>query len=253
MARNRNGNLKTSAKQQQANRLNALRSTGPRTAAGKKRASQNAMTHGLLAHEILLPDEDREAFEDLARRMRAEAQPVGVQEDALVEHMIACWWRLRRLARVETGIFMSAHWELLRNRAHREALRLTHLDGDESTMDELSLKIERMPAHSRSVKRQQALARQARATEQEMVRQAEGATPMLGKDFIREVSALLALSRYATGIERSLYRAVHELERLQRARQGEHVPAPVAVDVTMTGDDATSNGLPDPGAPRNEA
>ena len=37
-----------------------------------------------------------------------------------------------------------------------------------------------------------------------------------------------------------LYRTLHELERLQRLRQGERLPAPVAVDVTVHTD---SRGL----------
>jgi len=40
-----------SVAQIQANRSNALKSTGPRTAAGKERASQNAIKHGLLARD----------------------------------------------------------------------------------------------------------------------------------------------------------------------------------------------------------
>jgi len=39
--------------------------------------------------------------------------------------------------------------------------------------------------------------------------------------------------RYMTAIEQQLYRALHELERLQRMRRGEHLPAPAAVDVTV--------------------
>ena len=37
--------------------------------------------------------------------------------------------------------------------------------------------------------------------------------------------------RYETSIENRLYKAMHELERLQRIRKGEDVQAPVAVDV----------------------
>ena len=43
------------------------------------------------------------------------------------------------------------------------------------------------------------------------------------------------LSRYETALERSLYRALHELQRLQAARAGQLVPLPVAVDVDVSG------------------
>jgi hypothetical protein len=236
---NENGNSKTSERQREANRQNALRSTGPRTAAGKEHVRWNAVTHGLLAQEILLPGEDAEAFEDLARRMRTEAQPLGVEEDALVERMIACWWRLRRLTRVETGILASEYFGILEGRASREALSHTGRNDDN-----VSKAIDGMYALSREHKRQQALARQALATGQEIARRAEADTPTLGQAFVRGVSgadALSKLSRYEASIERSYYRALHELQRRQLARQGEDVPAPLAVDVTVTGEaDASS-------------
>ncbi|MGC2194252.1 MAG: hypothetical protein WA628_06225 [Terriglobales bacterium] len=37
--------------------------------------------------------------------------------------------------------------------------------------------------------------------------------------------------RYETANENKLYRAIHELERMRRIRQGEHLPAPAALDV----------------------
>ena len=37
--------------------------------------------------------------------------------------------------------------------------------------------------------------------------------------------------RYQTTIENRLYKAMHELERLQRMRKGEQVPSPISVDV----------------------
>ena len=48
-----------STKRNEANRRNAQKSTGPKTAEGKAITSQNAIRHGLLATEILLPDEDK--------------------------------------------------------------------------------------------------------------------------------------------------------------------------------------------------
>jgi hypothetical protein len=37
--------------------------------------------------------------------------------------------------------------------------------------------------------------------------------------------------RYQTGINRQLYQAINQLERTQRLRKGDHVPAPLNVQV----------------------
>jgi hypothetical protein len=53
--------------------------------------------------------------------LRAELQPVGELENLLVGRIIASYWRLLRLGRVEAGIFA---WELygeLAERARQEA------------------------------------------------------------------------------------------------------------------------------------
>lgn len=42
--------------------------------------------------------------------------------------------------------------------------------------------------------------------------------------------------RYETAIENKLYRALHELERLQRGRKGEKLPVPATVDIVLHGD-----------------
>jgi hypothetical protein len=44
------------------------------------------------------------------------------------------------------------------------------------------------------------------------------------------VDAQADLLRYETAIERGLYRAIHNLERVQARRLGQHVAAPIAVD-----------------------
>ena len=51
------------------------------------------------------------------------------------------------------------------------------------------------------------------------------------------------LSRYETTLERSLYKALHELQRLQAARQGHAVPPPevVDVDISIAGQDAAED------------
>lgn len=68
-----------------------------------------------------------------------------------------------------------------------------------------------------------------------------------------EPDAFSKLHRYEAMIERSYCEALHELERLQRARRGEYVPPPLAVDVTVNGeaDHAAPAGAPEGG--REEA
>ena len=64
-------------------------------------------------------------------------------------------------------------------------------------------------------------------------------TPTLGLTFIRdanEANAFSKLSRYEAAIERSLYKALHELQRLQAARRADgNAPPPVAIDVDVSG------------------
>lgn len=45
------------------------------------------------------------------------------------------------------------------------------------------------------------------------------------------------LMRYETGIEKSIYKALHELQRLQAVRAGEKLPAPIAIDVDISKDE----------------
>ena len=62
----------------------------------------------------------------------------------------------------------------------------------------------------------------------------EGYTPMVGQDAITKLSDTYL--RYEIAIENRLYKALHELQRLQSARNGEKVPAPLALDVDVSGD-----------------
>jgi hypothetical protein len=67
----------TSDKQTQANRQNALKSTGPKTLEGKAAVRHNALKHGLLAQDVLLPNKDEATFEELDERLREELRPWG--------------------------------------------------------------------------------------------------------------------------------------------------------------------------------
>ena len=86
-----------------ANRRNARLSTGPRTVAGKAVASRNALRHGLLAGQVVLPDESAAEFDEFRDRVIADRSPVGEVEAILVERIMFAAWRLRRVARIEAA------------------------------------------------------------------------------------------------------------------------------------------------------
>ena len=69
--------------------------------------------------------------------------------------------------------------------------------------------------------------------------QQETETATLGRTFIRDAdqaNAFSKLSRYETAIWQCLYKALHELQRLQAARHARRrVPPPVAIDVDVSG------------------
>ena len=95
--------MSDSSKRTQANQANALQSTGPRTAPGKARSSQNATRHGLLSAKLLLGNESADDYGALLQSLMTELQPVGTLEQLLVERIAAAVWRQRRLVGAESA------------------------------------------------------------------------------------------------------------------------------------------------------
>ena len=93
----------TSERQIAANRANAVHSTGPTTPEGKAAVRRNALRHGLLARDVVLPDEDFEAFEDLRNRVRADLSPVGPIEELLADRVVSSGARNGRRPRSLSG------------------------------------------------------------------------------------------------------------------------------------------------------
>ncbi len=91
-------------KQIAANRRNAAKSTGPRSAAGKARSSKNALRHGLTAQSLVVPGENAADFESLLEAFHTSLQPADAVEEALVFQIAAGQWRLQRHLRMETGL-----------------------------------------------------------------------------------------------------------------------------------------------------
>jgi hypothetical protein len=87
-----------------SSRANGARSKGPLTAEGKRRSSQNAVTHGLLASQIVMRDESSEGFETVLEEHIRRLQPADGVEVGLVEEMVASHWRLRRAWAIETRL-----------------------------------------------------------------------------------------------------------------------------------------------------
>jgi hypothetical protein len=86
------------------NRANAQHSTGPITEAGKQRSSLNALRHGLTGQLVVMPNEDREAYESHLRSFSAEYEPRGATEAHLVQSLADVSWRLNRVAALETNL-----------------------------------------------------------------------------------------------------------------------------------------------------
>jgi hypothetical protein len=90
------------------NRANSQHSTGPRTEAGKRRSSLNALRHGLTAASAVLPFEDRTAYEDHRRRFFDEYQPATPTETQLVQELVDTSWRLNRIPLLEADVLARA-------------------------------------------------------------------------------------------------------------------------------------------------
>ena len=99
----------TTDKQRKANRENAKKSTGPRTAEGKARSSQNGLKHGLLARDAVMADEDPADYDRLLQEFEHYLFPKNVLEFVLVRQIADAEWRLRRLDRLQAGFSTHAY------------------------------------------------------------------------------------------------------------------------------------------------
>ena len=110
----------SSYKQIEANRRNAARSTGPRTAAGKLRSRQNAVRHGLTAETVVTAMEDAAEFKVFEAAISDDYRPKSVIEHLLVARLASLLWRLQRAASIETGLFQMQAESLRRQKLEKE-------------------------------------------------------------------------------------------------------------------------------------
>jgi hypothetical protein len=153
-------------KQIEANRLNAKKSTGPRTPEGRAAVRLNGVTHGLTAETIVLKGESEADFKALFDSLEAEHDPSTPTEEALVVQLAMATWRLRRLYHQEGGFYSFKMKDTADSRKSR------HLNDSES----------------------------------------------MGLVASWRNNTLNMFNRQEARLERSFYRALHELQRLRKER-----------------------------------
>ncbi len=90
-----------SEKQIQINRLNAHKSTWPKSPAGKARSALNALKSGFLTRDVLMPGEKAKELIRFREGMMAQLDPQGEFEEFLADRVVESAWRLRRAGRME--------------------------------------------------------------------------------------------------------------------------------------------------------
>jgi DNA helicase HerA-like ATPase len=198
-----------------------------------------------------MSNEDLSEFGQFAEGFREEHTPVGETESFLVERIIGLAWRLRRAGcieieildakkkvvdfRIRTGFENRLEHLEDRSRIKRAVendsalLAMVHesIEANVGLPPEVFLKLEEVRNKNRAL--DEALKRQKNVAT---------ATANSGDAFIldsKHENALAKLSRYETSLERSFYKGLHELQRMQAARHGKEVPLPVAIDLDISG------------------
>ena len=105
----------TSFRQIEANRRNAIRSTGPSTEEGKHRTRRNAVRHGLCAETVIEMVEDIDDYRAFEAAVIADYDAQTAVERELVLRLASLLWRLRRATAIETDL-LSIQAEILRDR-----------------------------------------------------------------------------------------------------------------------------------------
>jgi len=184
------GDRTVSPRKIEANRQNARKGTGPKTAAGKKRVSKNAIKHGFFSKCLLVQHRDgkesQDEYDDFYAGICKYFEPVGWLEELWVEKIAVWSWRLRRLIRCETGQIDRALAQ------HSYELQQSKADGlaDPESAPSNSPEMDALSDHL----------------------------------FLPEKEELDKLLRYEALINRQLNHAIAELERVQARRKGEARP-----------------------------
>jgi len=92
-------------RQIEANRRNALKSTGPTSVTGKAASSMNALKSGIHAKTLVLPSEKLADLEQLIDDYYQRHQPDSPEARLYLDEVIHCEWLLRRYRAAETQMW----------------------------------------------------------------------------------------------------------------------------------------------------
>jgi len=136
--------------QLQANRANALKSTGPRSPEGKARVATNALKHGLVSKLKVLPGLEEEGqWQYHLEQTLLDMEPEGHMECLLAERIALILWRMRRAAKYEQEAAVAG----LENAERRLSGSISTVSGQEQeqVLSPLELADERVEAASEKV------------------------------------------------------------------------------------------------------
>ena len=198
----------TSIKQIHANQRNALKSTGPRTDEGKGASKMNALKHGLMAREVVMPGESSEDFGNLRGMLHQEFEPVGFYEQLRVDELAGLFFRLFRVYRIEGEILVHARNEVRLQLANsrRMAARTRTLESRPSKDIDSGVSEE-----------SERFSEQGRELEEEL----ETSADTVGAAFMHDArtgDSLSKVGRHEARIRNAITRIVNELGELQDIR-----------------------------------
>ncbi len=114
--------LTLTARRLAANRRNARRSTGPRTAEGKARVARNAIKHGFFAGPERWTPTQRRDFEEMVLGLREDFRPEGILEETCVATIAESYLRMAAMLRYENIAALKHHREEERELEERIAV-----------------------------------------------------------------------------------------------------------------------------------
>jgi hypothetical protein len=91
----------TTGKKVLSNRLNAQRSTGPRSMEGRRQSSTNAIKHGLTSRQRLVPASEAAVHQTFCDRIIADAQPEGAIEKEYARLLAHDLWQVSQVQRLK--------------------------------------------------------------------------------------------------------------------------------------------------------